>query len=129
MPLGVYSTRLYAGWFGGALEVKGLLFTVPAGHRAIIRDASSNQTFQTGAHTDLYLGPGGPLLARYVPAAESYWHVTGQHIVLHEGESCYGLQHLTGAMGQLSGYLLLGSGGPLVVTGLPAAELRAPNGD
>jgi hypothetical protein len=120
VPLGVYSTRLYAGWFGGALDVKGLLFTVPAGHRAILRDASSNQAHGTGAYTELYLGSGGPLLARYVPSADNYWHITGQHIVFHEGESCYGLQHLTGAMGQLSGYLLVGSGGPLTVASLPA---------
>ena len=120
MASGVYSTRLYAGWFGAALEQRGLLFTVPAGHRAIIRDASSNQSFQTGARVDLYLGPGGPLLTRYTPGQEGGWHITGQHIVLHEGESCYGLQHLTAAEGQLSGYLLIGSGGPLTVTSLPA---------
>jgi hypothetical protein len=119
VPINVYSTRLFAGWIGD-LGTRRIVFTVPMGHRVIVASVLASQVTSSTASLELYLGSGGPILARYVPDSRNTIRAVNEHLVLHEGEQCFALVTSAGALGSIHGYLLVGSGGPLVPSQLPA---------
>lgn len=117
--MATYSTRLYAGQVAGD-NTKRLLFTVPAGYRVVIRTIINTQTIANEAHFALYIGTGGPMLVRVDASSYTASTLVDTRIVLHEGEACYGYARWQIATVSIHGYLLIGSGGPIVPGVLPA---------
>ena len=100
---------------------KVLAFTVPTGHRIVIRGIHGQAAAGTGVALLIYLGPGGPLLLRApFPAGSDSTCNLEARIVLHEGEACYVRAIVANVDYSLHGYLLTGTGGPLFPGQLPA---------
>lgn len=115
----VFSTRLATGTLTVAAG-KSLAFTVPAGYRAVIRYLSYRATYAAGVGLLIYLNSGGPFLARVDSPANTAYVNLELRLTYHEGESCY-LQTLVNQSDySLHGFMLQGSGGPLIPGSLPA---------
>ena len=105
-----YSTRLSAGVVGTAAAAA---FTVPAGHRVVVRHVYVIQVGAGGTGVILYLYPGSIELFRAVPSPSTSAYHADVRLVFHEGETCQLRALGTTAVTSLNGYLLAGAGGPL----------------
>jgi hypothetical protein len=109
---GVFSSRLYAATVPAGSN-RYLAFTVPAGHRVVVRHVFTAATAASGNAVILYVGSGGPEVFRAVPAASSMVALVDTRTTFHEGEQCFVRALTTTAIVALDGFILEGGGGPL----------------
>lgn len=115
-----YSTRLAAASITVAAG-RVLAFTVPAGHRVVVRQVSGQAASGAGVALLLYIGGGGPLVHRAsFPAGSDNTTSQDVRVVYHEGEACYVRALVAAVDYALHGYLLAGAGGPLTPGTLPS---------
>jgi hypothetical protein len=112
-----YSTRLAALLVNSGQTVNA--FTVPAGHRAVIKSVDTNQVGGASVGMRIRLAGTNRLLLRVATptgAVDIHWY---GHQVVHENETA--TVTADGAAGDIaiSGYLLTGAGGPLGTTTKP----------
>jgi hypothetical protein len=122
MAIPAYSVRLYSGTIDTA-SFGHPAFKVPAGQRAVVRFVSASGAVAAGLALFMYADPSHAELGRFYMAEGLGWMRTDCRLVVHEGETCT-VRAIVGNLAvALHGYLLSGSGGPLVP---PAAAGQLP---
>lgn len=116
--MATWSTRLATGTVTVA-QNRVLAFTVPMGHRVVVKYACTQQATAAGAAVLFYLGSGGPWLARVDSTSGDPGTSVEMRLTLHEGEQLYVRALINAADFSLHGYLLDGAGAPLVPGTLP----------